>query len=107
MPLEAYIVPWRGRDIWLELGLEGERLELTEQGCAVTSLPCTELDGEGFSDGYLHCHYTIETNEKAARFTLWRTRNDLEDFLQEAESLGIRNCVGLYQEISPLIGTSP
>ncbi len=107
VPLEAYIVPWRDRDIWLELGLEGELLELTEQGCAIASLPCPDWDGEGFADGHLHCHYTIETNEKAARFTLWRTRNDLEDFLQEAESLGIRNCVGLYQEIGPLLGASP
>ena len=50
----------------------------------------------------LHCHYTIETNEKAARFTLWRTKEDLEALLEEAEKSGIVGYVGLYQELQRL-----
>ena len=99
VPLEAHLLPWKGREIWLELGLEGEILTLTEQGCEVISLPCPDFEVEGFSDDKLHCHYTIETTEKSARFTLWRTRNDLEELLAEAEALGVVGAVGLYQEL--------
>ena len=99
VPLEEYLLPWKDREIWLELGLEGEVLTLTEQGCEVTPLPCPDWEAEGFSDDALHCHYTIETTEKSAGFTLWRTRNGLEELLADAETLGISAAVGLYQEL--------
>ena len=100
VPLEEHLLPWKNREIWLELGLEGEVLTLTEQGCEVTPLPCPDWEAEGFSDDALHCHYTIETTEKSAGFTLWRTRNDLKELLADAESLGISVAVGLNQELS-------
>lgn len=99
VPVEEYLLPWKGRDIWLELGLGGEILTLTEQGCEVISLPCPDWETEGFSDDKLHCHYTIETTEESARFTLWRTRNDLVELLAEAAELGVVGAVGLYQEL--------
>ena len=99
VPLEAHLSPWEGREIWLELGLDGEILTLTEQGCEVATLPCPDWDAEGFADEVLHCHYTIETTEKSAGFTLWRTMNDLADLLVKAEELGIVGAVGLYQEL--------
>ena len=97
-PLEEHLLPWKDREIWLELGLDGEILTLTEEGCEAISLPCPDWETEGFSDEKLHCHYTIETTEKSAGFTLWRTTNDLEKLLAEAESLGVSGAVGLYQE---------
>ena len=99
MALEDYICPWKDREVWLELGTEGEILTLTEQGCTVTSLPYPDWERTGLEEETLHCHYTIETNEKAARFTLWRTREDLTDLLEEAESLGVAGTIGLYQEL--------
>ena len=100
MPPEAHIAPWKGREIWLELGLEGEVLTLTEAGCNMTSLPYPDWNAKGFFEETLHCHYTIETNEKAARFTLWRTKDDLQALVEEAETLGIAGSVGLYQELN-------
>ena len=99
VPLEAYLSSWKGREIWLEIGLEGELLTLTKQGCEATPLSYLNPEMEGFADKELHCHYTIETNEKAARFTLWRTKEDLEALLEEAEKLGVAGAVGLYQEL--------
>jgi len=99
VPVEEYLLPWKGRDIWLELGLYGEILTLTEQGCEMTPLPCPDLQADGFSDDKLHCHYTIETTEESAGFTLWRTRNDLQELLAEAAELGVVGAVGLYQEL--------
>jgi len=99
VPLEAYLSSWKGREIWLEIGLEGELLTLTQQGCEAAPLAYLNPEMEGFADKELHCHYTIETNEKAARFTLWRTKEDLTDLLAEAEALGVTGTVGLYQEL--------
>lgn len=98
--LEEYISPWEGRSIWMEIGLTGELLTLTEQGCETVPLPFPNEASEGFPEKALHCHYRIETNEKSARFTLWRTEKDLAALLEEAEGLGISGAVGLYQEFS-------
>ena len=70
VPPEEYLLPWKGREIWLEAGLEGELLILTEQGCKVISLPYSNTETDSFFDQALYCHYTIDTNEKAARFTI-------------------------------------
>ena len=104
VPLEAYLSPWKGREIWLEIGLEGELLTLTQQGCEATPLSYLNPEMEGFADKELHCHYTIETNEKAARFTLWRTSEDIKQLLEEAETLGITAAVGLFQELHRFTG---
>ena len=102
MSPEEYMRPWKDREVWLELSTEGEILTLTEQGCTVTSLPYPGLEENGFAEEALHCHYTVETNEKSARFTLWRTKSDVENLLENAEKQGISGAVGLYQELSRL-----
>lgn len=98
-PIAEYLAPWQGREIWLELALDGEIITLTETGAAVTPLPHGQPLGAGFAEERLHCHYRIETMEAAVRFTLWRTREDLEALLQEAEAFGVTTAVGLYQEL--------
>ena len=98
-----HIAPWQSREIWLEIGLWGEILTLTQQGCTFTLLPCPDLNRDGFYDPNLHCHYTIETNEKSAGFTLWRNWEDIQKLLEEAETLGVSKAVGLYQEMYPLL----
>lgn len=97
--LAAHLAPWKGREIWLEIGLDGEILTLTEHGCEVAPLPCPDQDAEGFSEETLHCHYSIEAKENAASFTLWRTKDDLDALIEEAETFGVSGFVGLYQEL--------
>ena len=97
--LKNYIVPWSGREIWLELGLDGEALILTETGCNINPLPHPDLDAQGFADEELCCHYQITTNENSARFTLWRTKKDINKLVDAATGLGITTTVGLYQEL--------
>ena len=104
VPLETHIAPWSDRMIWLELGLDGEMLTLTEEGCTATPLPCPDLEAEGFCSEALHCHYSIETNKEAARFTLWRTKEDLSKLLEKAAALGITTAVGLFQELQQQTG---
>lgn len=97
--MQAHCAPWRDRDIWLELGLEGERIILTEEGCTTYPILHPDVNASGFSDINLHCHYSIETNKKSACFTLWRTMEDLKDLMEDAEQSGIVGVAGLYQEI--------
>ena len=93
-----HIAPWKGREIWLDLSGEGEKITLTENGAAFEALPRFSPPEKGHREKKLHCHYTISQQEDAAMFTLWRTEEDVMDLLQDAEMLGIRNAIGLYQE---------
>jgi len=98
-PLESYLAPWKGREFWLEAALDGSHLTLTADGCTSTPIPYPHLSG-GFSQETLHCHYQVQTDEATAHFTLWRTREDLEDLLAEAEGLGVTQAIGLWQELN-------
>jgi len=99
MPLSEYIAPWQDREIWLEVALDGEVITLTEDGAEIMPLSPFAFPEKWHMEKSLHCHYHIETKENSAIFTLWRTREDLERLLEEAEQLGIRKTVGLYQEL--------
>ncbi len=98
-PLKAYLTPWQGREVWLEMALDGEVITLTESGSRFSSLPPGEAFEGGHREEALHCHYKVALEEKAARFTLWRTREDLDTLLEEAEGAGVKAAVGLYQEL--------
>ena len=92
------IYPYVGREIWLEAALDGLQLTLTEQGCTGTALPFCEY-AEGFHEEALHCHYQIQVSDRHAKFSLFRTREDLDALLEEAEALGVTAAVGLWQEL--------
>ena len=93
-PPAEHLKPWQGREIWLEAALEGITLTLTEGGCSTTLLSNFPEDGQ--QDRNLHCHYTVEA---PAIFRLWRTLDDLDALLKEAEALGVIKAVGLWQEL--------
>ena len=98
-PLAEYIVPWAGRELWLDLAVDAEIITVTKDGAQFYPLPLGEIPEGGYHDEKLHCHYRTETGENFARFTLWRTQEDLDALAKEAEGLGIRTLVGLYQEL--------
>ena len=100
VPLVEHLTPWEGRDIWLELALDEEIITLTESGADIATLPSWEVISDGHWDEALHCHYHIDVSDEDARFTLWRTKEDIHAILTEAESCGISFTVGLYQELS-------
>ncbi len=99
LPLGEHLQPWAGRSIWLELALDGAVIQVTEDGAQTDPLPYPDHTLQGFSDKHLHCHYQLDLSQDAARFTLWRTPEDLGDLLAEAEAMGVSLAVGLYQEL--------
>ena len=98
-PLQVFLAPWQGREIWLEAALDGLQLRLTSDGCESIRIPSPALSG-GFADEALHCHYRIQENPDRVDFTLYRTREDLDALMQEAAQLGVTLAVGLWQELN-------
>ena len=98
VPLSQHILPWKGREIWLDLASNAETILLTKERSQITSLPLGEMPEEGHSDKLLHCHYSIETGTDTVLFTLWRTTEDTEALAEEAEESGIQNTVSLFLE---------
>ena len=100
-PLEVYLAPWAGRELWLEAALDSEVITVTEAGshCAAGYPPSSQYFP--FTDERLHCRYHTQVSEEQIRFTLQRTPEDLAGLLQQAQELGIARAIGLYQELHP------
>lgn len=97
-PLSEYILPWKGRKLWLDLAVNAESITLTKTGSQILPLPLGEFPEGGHTDSLLHCHYSVETREDSARFILWRTPEDMEALSGDAEKLGIENILSLFCE---------
>lgn len=99
MTLSQYLAPWAGRELWLEIALDSQVITLTPEGCRASS-PFPALPAEPYhTDAGLHCRYHTEISPARAAFTLFRTPEDLDGLLPEAEDLGVTRAVGLYQEL--------
>jgi len=98
VPLHKHLAGWSGREIWLELAMDSEEVKLTRAGAVCTALP-GPLAGGRHRDISLHCHYDISLEETQAVFTLGRTREDLDQLMEEGAALGVKKAIGLYQEL--------
>lgn len=99
VPLSQYILPWQGRELWLDLATNSETILLTRERSWITPLPLGEIPEGGHVDSTLHCHYSIEAGTDSVRFTLWRNREDIAALSEEAQALNIKVLVGLFSEL--------
>ena len=99
MPLEEYLKPWKNRRIWLESALEAAEFTLTPDGCNITSLPYAFSQEDTFIEESLHCRYRCQVDREEICFHLYRTVDQLEALLDEADTLGIERSIGLYQQL--------
>ncbi len=98
-PLETYLQPWQGRELWLELGLSRMCWHITPNGAQ--KRPLEHIPAAGMEDRALCCHYRIDPSPQQADFAIWRTREDLDVLLEQAPALGVTRTVGLWQELVP------
>ena len=99
VPMEEYLSPWKGREIWLEAALQTQTVTVTENGVTV-SVRCTNHDlTDGFYSEILHCCFTQNFTENQAVFTLFDTPETLETKLTHAATLGVSRAIGLFQEL--------
>lgn len=95
---EAYLQPWQGREIWLEMALTAGNYQITEHGCR--PLPFSPRDKRVIhKDESLHCQYSVDLSEDAVIFSIDRSVEDLYALRNTAEALGVTCFVGLYQEL--------
>lgn len=99
VPLKEYLSPWQNREIWLEAGLNGETVTVTESDSISSPLPHAVQQRSDFSDDLLCCHYRTRTFDNHIEFTLWRTEEDLSHLLWEAKDYHVTNTIGLFQEL--------
>lgn len=96
-PLKDHLRPWRGHTIWLELAIDRALFRVDKKGCKQIAydapLPCPHTDEK------LHCRYGMAVQEDHIDFFLQREKAQLQTLTAEAEMLGIRRFVGLYQQL--------
>lgn len=105
MTLNAYLAPWQGWEIWLELSSQGECITLTAKGALCARLPQIPST-KPFLDDNLHCHYAHVSREDGICFCLWRTEEDLAALEQEAAHMGVTKTLGLWQEMGDFPGNT-
>ena len=99
IPLAEHLSPWEEREIWLEAATDAETITVTAEGSRFAPTVIETLDEPIFTDSTLHCRYHISLTEEAAVFTLLREGPELTALLAEAETLGVTQAVGLYQQL--------
>ena len=93
-----YLTPWQGREIWLELALDGMDITVTKTGSKYTPVPYPALSGRIHQDSQLHCHYSTEVTDEAIHFHLMRAPEDIPPLLAACEPRGVTTAIGLFQE---------
>lgn len=107
VPLENYLAPWKGREVWLEAALQKRVITVTAEGAVISPVsPSGELSG-GFYSEVLCCRFTQKLTEDRAVFTLFDTPDTLKRKLERAASLGVTRAVGLYLELGEKHLSSP
>ena len=96
--LSEHIKPFQGQKIWLEIAQDGLQLRITKDGCRAESVSFAADRDFPHWEKELHCHYRITKSENDLIFHLQRTWDDLDALLAEAENLGIKCAIGLWQE---------
>ena len=98
-PLQERLKPWKGREIWLEASYSPGTVSVTEEGSfyepGVAFPPTLPLQTEE----KLHCTYCSQESEGCVRYYFHRTPQQLKALLEEAQALGIKKAIGLYQEL--------
>ena len=97
--LQEHLAPWNGREVWLELALDGATVTVTDTGSTSVPLPPFSQHHCPHEDVQLFCHYGLELDTKQAVFTLKRTKKDLQNLQNAAENWGVTRLIGLWQEL--------
>ena len=95
--LENALLPWKGREIWVELAPEDGCVTLTTEGSYYA-----ECSAEGifpFYDSALFLTYRTEVSSNHAKVYLHRGQSHLHEWLNHANMLGIHTAIGLYQQL--------
>ena len=92
---ESYLIPWKHREVWLELAQDAACYTITEAGCQWAA--CPAFGPYPLEDAALCCRYRIEPTDHDLQFYLKR---DTKRLVQTLENMSNITClIGLYQEL--------
>ena len=99
LTLHAYLTPWKNREIWLEVALDGSLATITDKGCQFTPVPYPMPEEPMHHCTELCCHYHTAVSPEQIQFSYFRTSEDLIDLQNHAAKYGVTLSIGLYQEL--------
>ena len=95
---EEHLMPWLGREVWLELALDATKITVTAEGSAITAMTHAIAQPNPHKDSMLHCHYKITGQPDAVLFYCYRTLEDVQDLLHSPLPPNVTHTVAMYQE---------
>ncbi len=98
-PPARYLAPWQGREIWLDMAPDALQITVDTAGSRSAPLSGPLPEGTVHRNTALCCSYVTQVTADFARFTLFRTRQDMETLLKAAEPFGVTCALGLYQQL--------
>lgn len=101
-PLGEYLSVWRDREIWMEAALDSQMVTVTAEGSQFSPALPAIPEEPSFPEEALFCRYNTKVYDDRAEFNLFRTQETLDAMVQEAERLGVRRIIGLYQELGKI-----
>ena len=96
-PLQDYLAPWSGRDIWLEIATERDCIRVDRSGSHELRQDFIPIPLP-HRDEALHCRYGMKVQENHIDFYLQRGKEEVAALTEAGERLGISRFVGLYQQ---------
>lgn len=97
--LSDYLKLFRNREIWLDAAPVCAQMIITSESSQYIPQVFDPLDDFEHFDTALHCRYRAKVEENQIIFTLSRGCEELSAWLTEAEALGVKCAVGLFQEL--------
>lgn len=98
VPPEEALIPWTGRELWLEVSSEGTAICVTPDGSHYASLPCYSPGNTDHYEKELHCHYSIAVAEERIVFQLGRNEEDQRSLINAAKAFGVTQVLRLWQD---------
>ena len=102
MALQTHLAPWLKQGVFLEVAPQAQVITVTEHASTHVPVPFDSVSGLPLEDRRLFCHYNVTVSPTQAQFTLCRTGSDIVALAKCAYDLGVREVIGLHQELSKL-----
>ena len=96
--LREHLAPWENREIWLEAALETEIATIAKGGSTFEATPLPENTTGFFPEKSRHMCYRVQLINGQAKITMVRNKDHISALLAEAEELGVKKAIGLYQQ---------
>lgn len=103
--LDDWLLPWKSRELWLEIALEAETITVTHIGSEITPLSPFPMEALPFTDESLWCRYQVQVLEDRAVFTLARDLAMANRLIAAASKRNVFRFISLYQQISKAAGS--